>query len=115
MVKIELFHSVDTLWNLHSAQQFGLGKDCWIWDDLHIFGKLYYQNIFNWFIIIVPHLGHQMYRKLEQVPLAEYEESWMDSARYTGDLWWDTANQLSAVATIVPGICASNKTHSTDF
>jgi hypothetical protein len=32
----------------------------------------------------------------------------------TGD-WWDTQNQLPAGVTIVPVICASDKTHLTNF
>jgi len=33
----------------------------------------------------------------------------------TGDWWWDTHDQLPAAATIVPVICASDKTHLTNF
>jgi hypothetical protein len=33
----------------------------------------------------------------------------------TGNWWWDTQDQLPAGATIVPVICASNKTHLTNF
>ena len=33
----------------------------------------------------------------------------------TGDWWWDTQDQLPAGATIVPVICASDKTHLTNF
>ena len=33
----------------------------------------------------------------------------------TGDCWWDTQDQLPAGATIVPVICASDKTHLTNF
>jgi hypothetical protein len=33
----------------------------------------------------------------------------------TGDWWWDTQDQLPAGAMIVPVICASNKTHLTNF
>jgi len=34
---------------------------------------------------------------------------------HTGDWWWDIQDQLPAQATIVPVICASNKTHLTNF
>jgi hypothetical protein len=33
----------------------------------------------------------------------------------TGDWWWDTQDLLPAGATIVPVICASDKTHLTNF
>ena len=33
----------------------------------------------------------------------------------TGNWWWDTQDQLPAGETIVPVICASNKTHLTNF
>jgi hypothetical protein len=33
----------------------------------------------------------------------------------TGDWWWDTQDQLPARATIVPVICASDKTHLINF
>jgi hypothetical protein len=33
----------------------------------------------------------------------------------TGDWWWDIQDHLPAGATIVPVICASNKTHWTTF
>jgi hypothetical protein len=33
----------------------------------------------------------------------------------TGDWWWDTQDQLPTGATIVPVVCASDKTHLTNF
>jgi hypothetical protein len=33
----------------------------------------------------------------------------------SGDWWWDTQKHLPAGATIVAVICASNKTHFTNF
>jgi hypothetical protein len=44
--KIALFHSADALRKLLSEHDFGLGDDSWIKDDSHLFGTIYYRDIF---------------------------------------------------------------------
>jgi hypothetical protein len=45
--KIEPFHSADALRKLLSELNFGLGDDYWIEHDSHMFGTLYYSDIFK--------------------------------------------------------------------
>ena len=47
--------------------------------------------------------------------LADWQSRQIYSEMNTGDWWWDTQDQLPAGATIVPVICASDKTHLTNF
>jgi len=51
----------------------------------------------------------------EPVRVAESESRRIYSEMNTGDWWWDTQDQLPAGVTIVPVICASDKTHLTNF
>ena len=44
---IESFQSADGLRQLLSEHNFGLGSDSWIEDHSHIFGTLYYRDIFK--------------------------------------------------------------------
>jgi hypothetical protein len=46
--KIESFHSADGLPRLLSELDFGLGNDSWNEDDSHMFGTLYYRDIFKY-------------------------------------------------------------------
>jgi len=52
---------------------------------------------------------------IEPVRLADSEGRRIYCEMNTGDWWWDTQDQLPAGATIVPVICASDKTHLTNF
>jgi len=45
--KIESFQSADALRKLLSELDFGLGNDSCIDDDSHIFGTLFYRDIFK--------------------------------------------------------------------
>jgi len=88
--KIESFQSAYALRQLHSQIDCGLGDDTWI-EDLQ---------------------GHI---DLDPVCLADSESRRINSEMNTGDWRWDTEDQLPARATIVPVICASNKTHLTNL
>jgi len=61
------------------------------------------------------HLTFQAHLDFELVCLADSEGRRIYSEMNTGDWWWDTQDQLPAGATIVPVICASDKTHLTNF
>jgi len=54
--KIESFQSADALRKLHSELDFGLGDDGWIEDDSHIFGTLFYRDIFKCIQFLLAHL-----------------------------------------------------------
>jgi len=82
---------------------------------LHIFGTLYYRDIFKSTRFLLAHLPFQAHLDFELVRLADSESRRIYSEMNTGDWWWDTQDQLPAGATIVPVICASDKTHLTNF
>ena len=46
--KVESIQSADAMQNILSELDFGLGDDSWIEDDSHIFGTLYYRDIFKY-------------------------------------------------------------------
>jgi hypothetical protein len=53
---IESFQSADALRKLLSILDFELGNDSWIEEDLHIFGTLYYRDIFKCIQDLLAHL-----------------------------------------------------------
>jgi len=112
---IESFKSADALRNLHSEHGFGLGNDNWIQDDSHIFGTLYYRDIFKCIQFLLAHLPFQPHLNFELVRLADSEGRRIYGKMNSGDWWWDTQDHLLARATIVPVICALVKTHLTNF
>ena len=112
---IESFQWTDALRKLLSELDFGLGNDSWIEDDSHIFGTLYYRDIFKCIQFLLAHLPFQAHLDFEPVCLADSEGRRIYSEMNTGDWWWDKQDQLPAGATIVPVICASDKTHLTNF
>ena len=71
--KIESFHSADALQKLLSELDFGLGDDSWIEDDSHIFGTLYYRDIFKCIQFLLAHLPFQAHLDFELVHLADSE------------------------------------------
>jgi hypothetical protein len=107
---IESFQSADALRNLLSRLYFGVGNDSLIEDRSHIFGILFYPDIskciqFNW-----AHFPYQTHLDFEPVRFADSESRRIYSKINTGNWWCDTQDQLPAGATIVPVICASDKT-----
>jgi len=93
---------------------FWLGDDDWIENHLPIIGTLYFRDIFKF--IQFP-LGCPLFKAAFHVALFHLADSecrpiW--SEMKMGDLWCHTQYQLSAGATIVSVICASNKTHLTN-
>jgi len=113
--KIERFQSAGTLRKLLSELDFGLGDDSWIEDDSHMFRTLYSRDIFKSIQFLLAHLQFQKHHGFELVRLAASEDRRIHSQMITGDCWWDTQDRLPAGATIVPVICASDKTHLTNF
>jgi len=111
---IESFQSADTLRNLLTRLDFGLGNDSWIEDHSHIFGTLYYRDIFKCIHFLLAHLPFQVHLNFEPVRLADLESRRIYSEMNTGDWWWDRQDQLPAETTIVPVICPSDKTHLTN-
>jgi len=61
------------------------------------------------------HLPFQAHLNFEPVHLADTEGRRIYSEMNTGDWWWNTQHHIPAGATIVPVICASGKTHLTNF
>jgi len=114
-LKIESFQSADALRKLLSELDFGLGDDSWIEDHSHIFGTLYYRDIFKCIQFLLAHLPFQAHLDCEPVRLADLESRQIYSEMNTGDWWWDTQDHLPAGATIVPVIWASDRTHLTNF
>ena len=112
--KIESFQSADALFKLLSELDFGLNDDSWIEDDSHIFRPLFYRDIFNCIQFLLVHLPFQADLDFEPVRLADSEGHQIYSEINTGDWWWDPQDQLPAGVTIVPVICASDKTYLTN-
>ena len=94
---------------------FGLGNDSWIENHSHIFGTLFYRDIFKCIQFLLPYLPFQADHDFEPVRLADSDSRRIYSEMNTGDWWWDTQDQLPARATIEPVICASDNTHWTNF
>jgi hypothetical protein len=100
---------------LLSEIDLGLGNDSWIEDHSLIFGTLYYRDIFKCIQFLLAHLPYQAHHHFEQMRLADSESSRIYSQINTSEWWWDTQDQLPAGVTIVQVICASHKTHLTNF
>ena len=112
--KIESFPSAYARRKLLSELNFGLGNDSWNEDDSHVFGTLYYRDISKCIQFLLAHHPCQAHLDFEPVRLADSEGRRIYSDMNTGDWWWDTQDQIPAGATIVPVICASDKTHLTN-
>jgi hypothetical protein len=69
--KIESCQSADTLRNLLSELDFGLGNDSWIEDDSHLFGTLFYRDIFKCLQFLLAHLPCQVHLDFEPVLLGD--------------------------------------------
>jgi hypothetical protein len=70
---MESFHSADALLKLLFELDFRLGDDSWIEDDSHIFGTLYYRDIFKCIQFLLAHLPFQVHINFELVCHADYE------------------------------------------
>jgi len=81
--KIESFHAADVLQKLLPELDFRLGHDSWIEDDSHIFGTLYYRDIFKCIQFILAHLPFQ-------VLLVDSDGRRIYSEMNTGYWWWYT-------------------------
>jgi len=114
-LKIKSFQSADDLTKLLSELDFGLGDASWIEDASHIFGTSYYRDIFKCIQFLLAHIPFQAHVDFEPVRLADSEVRRIYSEMNTGDWWWNTQDQLPAGATIMPVICASDKTHLSNF
>jgi hypothetical protein len=112
--KMELFQSADALQKLLSATDFGLSDDSWIEDHSNIFGTLYFRDDLKCIQFLLPYLPFQAYLAFEPVRLADSVSRQIHSEMNTGDWWWNTQDQPPTGATIVPVICASDKTHLTN-
>jgi hypothetical protein len=113
--KIQSFQSANTLRELLSGIIFGLGNDSWIDHHSHIFGTLYYQDIFECIQFLLAHFPFPAHFNFKPVRLADSENRQIYNKIITGDWWWDKQNQLPAGATIVPVISSSNRTQLTNF
>jgi hypothetical protein len=58
---------------LLSELDFGLGKDSWIEDALHIFGTVYNRDIFKCIQFLLAHLPFQALLAIELVCLTDSE------------------------------------------
>jgi hypothetical protein len=112
---IESFQSADALRKLISQLHFGFGDDSWIEDHSHIFGTLYYRDISRCILFLLAHLPFEAHLDVELVRLADSENRRIYSEMNMGDWWWNMQDQLPAGATFVQVICASDKTHMTNF
>jgi len=112
---IKSFQSADALRTLLSSNDFGLGNDSWIEDHSHIFRTVYYRDMFKWIQFLLAHLPLQMLLDFEPLHVRDLENRRTYSEMNTGIWWWYTQDQRPAGAMIVPVICASDKTHLTNF
>jgi len=80
-----------------------------------MFRTLYYRDIFKCMQFLLEHLPFQEHLDFEPVHLADSESRRIYSEMHTSDWWWDKQDQLPARAMIVPVICASDKTHWTNY
>jgi hypothetical protein len=112
---IESFQWTDALRKLLSELYFGLRDDSWIEDDSHIIGTLFYRDIFKCIQFLLADLPFQAHLNFEPVHLADSEGRRIYSKMNMGDWWWDTQDPLPARATVVPVICAFDKTHLINF
>ena len=88
--RIKSFQSTDTMRNLLSELDFGLGDDSWIEDDSHIFGTLYYRDIFKCIQFLLAHLPFQAHLHFEPVHLADSDSRRIYSEMNLGVWFWDT-------------------------
>jgi hypothetical protein len=70
---MESFQSADAPRKLLSKLDLGLGIDSWIEDHSHIFGTLYYQDIFKCIQFFLAHLPFQAHLNFEPVRFAVSE------------------------------------------
>jgi len=94
---------------------FGLGDDGWIENHSHIFGTSYYMDIFKFFQFLLPHLPFRAHLDFERLHLADMESSQIYSELNMANWWLDTQDQLPAGVTILPVICACDKTCFTNI
>ena len=87
---IESFQLADALQKLLPQLDFRLGDDSWIEDDSHIFGTLFYRDIFKCIQFLLAHLQFQAHLHFEPVRLADSEGHQICSEMNMGDWWWDT-------------------------
>ena len=109
------FQSADVLRKLLSRLNFGLRNDRCIEDHSHIFGTLYYKDIFKCIQFVLAHRPFLAHLDFEPVHLADLESRAIYSEIKTGNWRWDMQDKLPAGATIVPVIGVSCKTHLTNF
>jgi hypothetical protein len=88
--KMKAFPSADALRKLLSELNFALSDDSWIEDGSHIFGTLYYRDIFRCIQFILAHLPCQVHLDFELVCHAESEGCRIYREMNMGDWWWDT-------------------------
>ena len=112
---MESFQSADAIRTLLSELNFGLGVNSLIDDSSHIFGTLYFMDIFNGIQFCLPHLPVQAHFDFEPVRLADSVGRRIYSDMHTGISWSDTLDELSGGGMIVPVICVSDQTHLTNF
>jgi hypothetical protein len=113
--KIESFQTADTLGKLHSELHFGLGDAKGIQDHSHIFGILNHRVMFKCIQFLLAPLPFQVHLNFEPVRLADSESHQIYSTMITGDWYWDTLDQIPTGAAFVLVLCASDKTHLTNF
>ena len=112
---IESLESADDLRKLLSELYFALSNDGWIEDDSHIFRTVYYRDIFKCIQCLLAHRPFQAHLDFEPVRHSGTEGHRIHREKNTGDWSCNTEIQLPAGATIVPVICASDKTYLTNF
>ena len=74
---------------LLSELDFVLGDDSWIEDDSHIFGTLYYRDIFNCIQFLLVYLPLQAPLDIEPLCLADSEGRRINSKMNTCDWRWE--------------------------
>jgi hypothetical protein len=81
----------------------------------HIFSNIILQGYFKCIQFLLADRPYQAPLDFELGRLADFEGRRIYSEMNMSDWWWDTQDQLPSGGTIVPIICASDKTHLTNF
>jgi len=111
---IQSFQLANAMQNVVSELDFELSYDSWFEDYSHIFRTLYYRHWFKCIQFQLAHLLFQVQLNFELVHLAASGGHRIYSKMNTTGCWWETQDQLPALAMMVPVVWASKKTHLTD-
>ena len=110
----ESFQSADELWALLENLDFGFGDCGWFRVDLAI-GPLYTRDLLQCIQLLLGHLPFADHIAFEPVQFHDTQNRRIYSEMYSGDWWWEAQGHIADGGTLIPLICASDKTRLTNF